>query len=351
MLRYGKNLSNNEKLNKIVLFSLQISIAVCLDLLCGDPKWFYHPVRGIGSLCTLFERICRNRLEFLGTRLCGIATFFLVLSVSLCILAVFFSMLQNVSRSAAAVAAVLLLYLLLAAGDLLDHSRRVYSSLQRSDIVQARADVAMLVGRETDTMNEGEIARACVESVAENTVDGVTAPLFWAVLVAFLCGDIFFQPLTWAVFGACFYKCVNTMDSMFGYRNERYVEFGWLAARFDDLVNFIPARLTALFIVAAAFLLKLDYRNGARILSRDRLKSSSPNSGHPEAAVSGVLNIELGGPAIYFGQRTESPRIGAGQKCASAIDIKSTNRLCIAAALIFFIALLLAYNSGMLIFT
>ena len=136
---------------------------------------------------------------------------------------------------------------------------------------------------------------------------------------------------------------------MFGYKNERYREFGWLAARFDDLVNYIPARLSSLFIVFAASILQLDYKNSAKVLFRDRLKNSSPNSGYPEAAVSGALNIQLGGAAIYFGEKTEGQVIGAGLREAKPGDIKNANNLALTTTIIFFAALLLFYNLSAMI--
>lgn len=327
-----------------MIFSLQISIAFGLDLICGDPEWLYHPVRVIGTLCNMFEFLSRKLFSALGMKFCGIITFFLVLGSSVSILFLLFYLLSQISSHISVIVAVILIYSSIAAGDLFNHSNQVHSSLARADIPQARRDVSLLVGRETSDMNEPEISRACVESVAENLVDGVTAPLFWAVLCALFFGRLIFEPIIWAVFGAYFYKTVNTMDSMFGYKNSRYIEFGWMAARFDDLVNYIPARISSIAIVLAAWFLRLDYKNSAKILYRDRLKSSSPNSGYPEAAVSGALNIELGGAAIYFGEKTEGHLIGAGQKCVTPDDIIYTNKLSLTSALIFFIVLLLVYN-------
>ncbi len=332
-----------------MIFSLQIAIALSIDFFCGDPKWLYHPVRAIGALCVCFESLTRKVLAPLGMRFCGIMTFFLVLGSSVSMLFLLFYLLAPFSIFLTAAVSVILLYMSFAAGDLLAHSNQVYASLSRSDISQARSDVALLVGRQTDHLDETEITRACVESVAENLVDGITAPLFWSVFAALLLGGIYFEPIVWAVAGAYFYKTVNTMDSMFGYKNERYIKFGWLAARFDDLMNYIPARLSSLFIVVAAAILQLDYKNSARVLFRDRLKNSSPNSGYPEAAVSGALNIELGGNAIYFGQKTEGQLIGAGQRGAMPDDIKHVNKLALATTIIFFAALLLVYNLSAMI--
>jgi len=313
-------------------------------MIFGDPRWFYHPVRAIGLLCSSFESFSRTFFGWFGMRFCGILTFLLVIGSSASFLFLLFFLLARLGGIVSAFAAVILLYLGIAAGDLMAHSNRVYTSLAREDISQARHDVAMLVGRQTEEMDKIEISRACVESVAENMVDGITAPLFWAVILSTLLGGVIFDPIVWAVFGSYFQKAVNTMDSMFGYKNSRYIRFGWMAARFDDLVNFLPARLSSLFIVAAAFLLRLDYKNAAELLYRDRLKSSSPNSGYPESAVAGALGIQLGGPAIYFGERTAGHLIGAGQRQAHHDDIKQANFLCVIAAFLFLGVLLVFYN-------
>jgi adenosylcobinamide-phosphate synthase len=171
----------------------------------------------------------------------------------------------------------------------------------------------MIVGRDTANLDEAGVARAAVESVAESMVDGVTAPLFFAVLGG---------PLA-----ALLYKAINTMDSMFGYKNERYLKFGWAAARLDDLANFVPARITSLMIPAAAFLLRLDSRGSLFILLRDRLKHASPNSGHTEAAVAGALGVQLGGANRYFGKMISKPAIGDAARPIAPQDILRANRL------------------------
>jgi len=327
-----------------VLFSFQISLALGLDLLFGDPQWLYHPVRAIGLLCTTFENLTRTWTSSLGMRMCGVITFVLVLGCTLTVLFTGLYLLAQVGGSLVIPVSVALLYLAIAAGDLAKHSEKVFSSLSSAHLDQARVDIGMLVGRETNDMNRVDISRACVESVAENFVDGVTAPLFWAFLFSLLFNGTLFDPITIAVFGAYFYKTINTMDSMFGYKNERYIEFGWIAARSDDVVNYIPARLSAAAIVIAATILGMDYKNSFRVLVRDRLKSSSPNSGYPEAAVSGALSIQLGGPAVYFGKPTKGHIIGEGQRAATIADIKRVNQLCLTSTLLFFAALIVLYN-------
>jgi adenosylcobinamide-phosphate synthase len=194
------------------------------------------------------------------------------------------------------VAAILIMYTTLAARDLAKHGMDVYRSLRAGDIVEARRRVGMIVGRETENLDEGEVARAAVESVAENTVDGVTAPLFFAIVA----GPV----------GAMVYKAINTLDSSFGYKNERYLEFGWASAKIDDAANYLPARLTAPLVSAAATVMGLRPLNALRIMARDGRKHSSPNAGLTEAAVAGALGVQLGGPGQYFGEIIEKPTLG-----------------------------------------
>ena len=271
-----------------------------MDLVCGDPRWLYHPIRGIGMLCVQFESYGRKLFASLGMRLCGVIVFVLVLSATLGTLFLLIAIVFKINEFLATIVSILLLYLSIALGDLLTHSKKVYDSLTRNDLEQAREDIALLVGRETDKMTETEIARACVESVAENFVDGVAAPLFWATVSAMIFFKLPGGPIIWALFGAYLYKSVNTMDSMFGYKNKKYIEFGWMAARADDILNYLPARLGSLAIVCSAFFLANDYRRSWQIVLRDHLKSSSPNSGFPEAAVSGALRVQLGGGSSLF---------------------------------------------------
>ncbi|OGR02879.1 MAG: cobalamin biosynthesis protein CobD [Deltaproteobacteria bacterium RIFOXYD12_FULL_53_23] len=221
---------------------------------------------------------------------------------------------------------IFLLYTTIAARDLVRHSTDVYTALATGDLPEARRRVGMIVGRDTANLDEAGVARAAVESVAESMVDGVTAPLFFALLGG---------PMA-----AMLYKTVNTMDSMFGYKNERYLKFGWAAARLDDIVNFVPARLTSMLIPAAAFLLRLDVKGALFILLRDRGRHASPNSGHTEAAVAGAIGIQLGGPNLYFGQLLEKPSIGDPIRPIEPQDILRVNRLMLAGSCLTFIFLL-----------
>jgi len=288
----------------------QILIAILLDQLLGDPRWLPHPVRLIGAACLGCERITRAVLPPLAAGVCTVA---LVLGLTGATTWAVIAGATLIHPWLGNAVGILLLYTTIAARDLIKHSRQVYAALATSDLVEARRRVGMIVGRDTANLNGERVARAAVESVAESMVDGVTAPLFFAVLGG---------PMA-----AMLYKAINTMDSMFGYKNERYRSFGWAAARLDDLANFVPARITSLMVPAAAFLLRLDPKGSLFILLRDRLRHASPNSGHTEAAVAGALGVQLGGANLYFGQMVDKPTIGEATRPIEPRDILQANRL------------------------
>jgi len=289
----------------------QIIAALALDLLIGDPRWFPHPVKLMGRFAALLEEPLRK--SFRNPRIAGVTTVLLILTVTGLLTYAVIMAAGLLHPFLADAVSIILLYTTFAARDLISHSLKVYKGLEKGNLEEARKKVALLVGRDTDRLDETGIIRATVESVAENTVDGVTAPLFFAVLA----GPI----------GALLYKAVNTLDSAFGYRNERYIEFGWAAARLDDFVNYIPARLTALLIPFAAFFLRLSLLNSFKIIFRDRKKHPSPNSGLSEAAVAGALGVELGGLNYYFGQPSFRATIGDPIRELRKRDILKTNAL------------------------
>jgi adenosylcobinamide-phosphate synthase len=230
----------------------------------------------------------------------------------------------------------------IAAKDLAVHSKRVYHDLcSNEEISAARKAVSMIVGRDTENLDRDGICRACVETVAENMVDGVTAPLFFGICCSML-------PPTWgidriglAAVGAWIYKTVNTMDSMFGYKNERYLDFGWTAAKLDDIVNYIPARLSGIMVILSAYVLRLDWKGSAKIFFRDRLQHSSPNSAHTEAAVAGALGIQLGGGSFYSGKFTSKPTIGDRNRSLSENDILLANKIMTTGTFLFTLLLVL----------
>lgn len=322
-----------------MLYSLQLLTSLTMDSFFGDPRWYPHPVKGIGFLIERFENLTRQR--FANITLAGGLTFSLVLLTTFTIVYTLLFLSSLLSSVFESTVAILLIYMALSTRDLIVHSNRVYTALTSETLEQARKEVGMIVGRDTTELSEDQVARACVETVAENMVDGATAPLFFAVAASFLSPLLPLTPISCSALGIFLYKAVNTMDSMIGYKNDKYLEFGRIAAKGDDFINFVPARLSGLCIVATAFLLRLDWKNSLRIYLRDRNNHSSPNAAHPEAAVAGCLGVELGGPSTYFGKIVEKPTIGDRFNPIGPEKIKEANRLVIFATLGFAICLLL----------
>ncbi len=301
----------------MIPLSLQIILALFLDLLLGDPRWLPHPVCALGWLAQRLEGPLRSRLPL---RQAGITAVVLVVVVSVVCVLVIQTVAALINPLVGDLASIVLLYSCFATQSLRQHALAVFRPLQRGDLDEARKKVSWLVGRDTDQLDEAEVTRATVESVAENTVDGVTAPLIFALIAG--------AP------GAFFYKAVNTLDSNFGYKNERYLEFGWAAARFDDLVNFIPARISALLVIPAALICHLDWRGSWRIFRRDRHNHPSPNGGQIEAAMAGALGIRLGGENSYFGKKSFRPYMGDGVNSLNGTHIQLTIRLMVVTTLI-----------------
>ncbi|MDH7479556.1 MAG: adenosylcobinamide-phosphate synthase CbiB [Syntrophomonadaceae bacterium] len=279
---------------------LDLVAAFVLDLALGDPRWFPHPVRLIGRLSSTLEKwirmVCTSQL---GLRLGGILLTTVVVSLS------FISgwlLLQAALRLNTAVyhaVNIVLIYSLLCTRSLGEEAHQVYRALQADDLIRARLQLSRIVGRDTEDLSSLEVSRAVVETVAENLVDGIIAPLLFIMLGG--------APLGLA------YKAVNTLDSMVGYRNETYRYLGWASARLDDMVNWIPARLAGWGIIPlAAWLNRLNFRNALRMVGRDARNHDSPNSGYPEAAFAGALGIQIGGSNFYFGKPVYKPTIGDG---------------------------------------
>ncbi|MCI5140450.1 MAG: cobalamin biosynthesis protein CobD [Candidatus Electrothrix sp. ATG1] len=313
----------------LILFS-----ACFLDLLLGDPRWFPHPVRIIGRLALLVESLTRKLPvnAYMSGRLAVVVI--LGCTGGACFALLF--MLSQATQPVFILGATLILYTTIAARDLILHALHVVDALAL-DIETARKQVGMIVGRDTDQLDTAGVVRACVESVAENMSDGIIAPLFWAMIGALLGQLLNSSPITCGVTAAMLYKAVNTMDSMFGYKNERYLQFGSCAARLDDLVNFLPARLSGIALVCAALLCHHDMKNSFRILIRDRQQHSSPNAGWPEAAMAGALGIQLGGNVSYFNQLTKKPTIGDHLMSPVSRHIRQANTLVLTASLLCFL--------------
>jgi adenosylcobinamide-phosphate synthase len=253
---------------------------VGLDLLLGDPRWMPHPVRAIGWCISRQETFWRRHTKRL--RLAGVALWIVTVGLTAALVAATLWLLPR------PYSAIYWIYSLIAIRDLDRHAVAVIDALQTHNLPQARERLSWIVGRDTATLNEPDITRATIETVAENLSDGIVAPLFYLALGG---------PAAMAA-----YKAVNTLDSMVGYRNERYLHLGWFSARADDWVNWIPARLTAALIWLISLLLPgYSFRRSVRITLRDGASQPSPNSGYPEAAVAGALGIQLGGLNTYGG--------------------------------------------------
>ena len=290
---------------------MHLLAALALDAVCGDPPRWPHPVQAIGRAALAVEAPLRRRLDD-GFRAGLVAVMVMVGGTALLSAAVVYGAAAIHPRFGDLIS-ILVLYTTLATRSLSDHARAVQQPLQQGDLTTARAQLARLVGRDTEQLDEAEISRATVESVAENTVDGVTAPLLFAVVG----GPV----------AAMTYKAINTLDSTFGYKTERYLHFGRAAARLDDAANFIPARLTALLTIPAAALAGRDSHNAWRILLRDRHNHPSPNGGQIEAAVAGALHVRLGGENRYFGQPSFRPYLGDADQTLTAQHIGAGLRL------------------------
>lgn len=271
-----------------------ILAAVCLDLLMGDPRWLPHPVRGFGLCIKYVERKWNkgNRRRLKGMVLLIVIAGGVWLISTLALLVAY-----HIHWLLALVGNIYLLSTTLAIKGLDQAARKVWQPLCAHDLAQARHNLSQIVGRDTAELNASEIVRGTVETVAENTVDGITAPLFWAMIGG--------APL------ALTYRAVNTLDSMVGYRNQRYEQFGWASARCDDWLNWIPARCTAVFMYFAAWIKHdVSASRGWRVLRRDAARHASPNSGWSEAMMAGILGVQLGGKNVYQGKVSHGETLG-----------------------------------------
>lgn len=286
---------------------LAIMTGFALDLLFGDPHQLPHIVRGMGRLISALERRLPRTVGG-GVAMVIIVTLLsYLLPLGLILAAYHYLPLLGFLMES------FLIFQLLAARSLKKESMKVYLRLQAGDLPGARRELSMIVGRDTAALDEAGICRAAVETIAENTADGVTAPLFYLAVGGAPLGS--------------FYKSVNTLDSMLGYKNERYINLGRAAAKTDDVCNYLPARLAALLMLAAAFLLGYDAGAAFRIWQRDRRKHPSPNSAQTEAVAAGALGLRLAGPSCYRGVITDKPYLGDDRRQIEPEDIKRANRL------------------------
>lgn len=292
-----------------------VFLGFILDLLIGDPHFLYHPVRFIGWMITktegLIRRFCREKEEKLLAG--GVFLVFVITGGTMLLSWGLLELFFRFSEMAGFFLTVIFCWQLLAVKSLRAESMKVYRELQKGDLAGARTAVSMIVGRDTERLSGEQVAKAAVETIAENTSDGVIAPLFYMAIGGPVLGF--------------FYKAVNTMDSMVGYKNERYLYFGRAAAKLDDVLNYIPARLSAWLMILVSFLLGMDWKNAVKIYRRDRYNHASPNSAHTEAVCAGALGLKLAGDAWYFGRLCKKKTIGDETRGAEPEDIRRACRL------------------------
>lgn len=294
-----------------------------LDLLIGDPHFIPHPVRLIGSLISFCDKrlncdagynISEKKLNLIKYKR-GMLLAFTVIFATFAISVIIIVAAYSINLYAGLIAEAVMTWQILATKCLRVESMRVYDALRTDGVDAGRRAVSMIVGRDTSVLDAAGVTRAAVETIAENTSDGVIAPMLYTAIGGPVLGFV--------------YKAVNTMDSMLGYKNDKYMYFGRFAARLDDVVNFIPARISAYLMIAAAFIggRQFDGKNAYRIFKRDRFNHASPNSAQTESVCAGALRVQLAGDAVYFGKLVKKKYIGDGLREIENEDIKRANRL------------------------
>lgn len=304
-----------------MLIALSTFTAFILDQIFGDPRNFPHPVVIIGKLISAMERFTRKVFPKTnkGELAAGAFTWVIVATVSFAVPFIALVLLAKVNVWAAFALNTFWSYQIFASKSLKEQSMLVYRYLEAEDLPNSRKYLSWIVGRDTSELDPEEITKAVVETVAENTSDGVTAPMLYMMILGAPLGML--------------YKAINTMDSMLGYKNDRYMYFGRIPAKIDDVANFIPARITGLLMCLTAPLIGLDGRNAYRIYKRDRLKHLSPNSGHLEAACAGAMHIMLGGDSFYFGKLVEKASLGDPDREVRITDIPGSIKMMYASSL------------------
>lgn len=294
-----------------------------LDLLIGDPHFIPHPVRLIGSLISFCDKrlncdagynISEKKLNLIKYKR-GMLLAFTVIFATFAISVIIIVAAYSINLYAGVIAEAVMTWQILATKCLRVESMRVYDALRTDGVDAGRRAVSMIVGRDTSVLDAAGVTRAAVETIAENTSDGVIAPMLYTAIGGPVLGFV--------------YKAVNTMDSMLGYKNDKYMYFGRFAARLDDVVNFIPARISAYLMIAAAFIggRQFDGKNAYHIFKRDRFNHASPNSAQTESVCAGALRVQLAGDAVYFGKLVKKKYIGDGLREIEYEDIKRANRL------------------------
>ena len=304
---------------------LMISLGACtagfvLDFIFGDPSWLYHPVRIIGKGIELGERILRKLFREKHLVLAGAVLWVIIAGASFLIPLGLLFLAQKIHPGVRFALETFWCFQILAGRSLCRESGKVYDRLQEDDLPGARRAVSMIVGRDTESLTGEGVTKAAVETVAENTSDGVTAALIYMMIGGAPLGFL--------------YKAVNKMDSMVGYKNDKYLYFGRIPAGMDDIFNYIPARITALAMIAAAYVTGLDGKNAWRVYRRDRKKHASPNAAQTESVCAGALRVQLAGDAVYFGKLYKKELIGDRLRPIEPRDIKRAQRLMYVTALL-----------------
>lgn len=291
---------------------LPFTLGYALDLLVGDPAIIPHPVRGVGLLISKSESILRRNEKFLYFK--GVILFLIVVSISYIIPKIILHFIPVIE--------FFLIFQILATKSLYTETNKVYKALKNGDITLAKKELSYLVTRDCEDMEVEDIVRSTIETISENIVDGITSPLFYSLLGG--------APLGFA------YKGVNTLDSMVGYKNSKYIKFGFFSAKMDDFINYIPARITSIFIIFSSFILRYNYKESFLVFLRDRKNHASPNSGYAESPVAGALGIELGGKVSYFGIQYSKPTMGNNNRAPVLDDIKKSHKIMCLTSFLFF---------------
>lgn len=303
---------------------IALTIGYILDLIFGDPQNFPHPIRLMGKLIEMVEKKLRVKcVSEKDERIYGVVLWFVVVGASFLVPALLLRIAFKINSTFAVILEGIMCYYILAVKSLRDESMKVYYALKNNNISEARRFLSYIVGRDVENLSASSIARATVETVSENTSDGVIAPMIFIIIGG--------APLGFM------YKAINTLDSMVGYKNIKYVNFGRFSAKADDMFNYIPSRVSAYLMIAASFVLKMDYKNAYKIFKRDRYNHESPNSAQTESVCAGALNIMLGGGNYYGGILVSKPTLGDGNRDVEAEDIQKANKLMYATSFLCFI--------------
>ena len=305
---------------------MELTIGFILDLLIGDPNNPFHPVRGIGLLASKLETIFRKLLKN-SLKIAGLIVWMITIILTFAITYGIIFVCMKINKYLGIIVQGIIIYFCISAKGLVVEVYKVIKYLNEGNIEKSRKQLSYIVGRDTESLDSKGITRAVIETIAENMSDGVIAPILFAGI--------------FGAAGSMAYKAVNTMDSMFGYKNEKYIKFGYFPAKLDDLFNYIPASVTGILIIISSFFLKRDYKNSFKIYKRDRYNHTSPNSAHPEAAMAGALDIQLGGANYYFGKIVEKPVIGDKIKEIEINDVKKTAEILYLSAVMGFILMVI----------